>query len=93
MSHGLAGAALIGAVLSCAATAQAKPLHAPPMPGCYDPRPPICTARIAPCWADYDIVTKACKKTEGECSQALIAQVTADWVRAEKTCTHTAMPK
>jgi hypothetical protein len=61
------------------------------MPQCYDPRPAICTGRIAPCRADYQIVTKACKR-EGGCSLALIARVTADWNSAMATCTHTGMP-
>jgi len=62
----------------------------PNMPLCYDPRPAICTARIAPCWADYEIVTDACKRTRG-CSVSLIARVTADWNKVLETCTHTGM--
>jgi hypothetical protein len=61
------------------------------MPQCYDPRPPTCTARIAPCWGDYTTVTEACKRSRS-CSLSLIARVTADWNRVLATCTHTGMP-
>lgn len=61
------------------------------MPGCYDPRPPTCTARIAPCWGDYTTVIEACKRSRS-CSLSLIARVTADWNRVLATCTHTGMP-
>jgi hypothetical protein len=60
------------------------------MPECYDPRSATCTARIAPCWSDYEVVKKACKN--GTCSLALVARVTADWNRALMTCTHTGLP-
>jgi hypothetical protein len=62
------------------------------MPGCYDPRPATCTARIAPCWSDYETVMKACKRP-GTCSMALIAHVTADWNKVLPTCTHTGLPE
>jgi hypothetical protein len=61
------------------------------LPGCYDPCPPTCTARIAPCWGDYETVIDACKRSRS-CSLSLTARVTADWNRVLATCTHTGMP-